>query len=67
MHRNAQKCMNDSEIDADPLENTWYSKKNLEWMRDSRGIRGNAQGCPGMPMNVKDDSERDADPLENAM
>ncbi len=53
----------DSEIDADPLENTWYSKKNALRDEDSRGIRGNVYECTGTHRN---DSEIDADPLENS-
>jgi ribosomal protein L16/L10AE len=54
----------DSEIDADQLENARYSKKNH--FRDEKS-RGNPRERLGTLVNVKEESEIDADQLENAM
>ena len=67
--------VNDSEIDADPLENAIYSKDSLLRDENSRGdprersgTHRNAQERSGTIMNAQEcmkDSEIDADQLEN--
>ena len=46
--------VNDSEIDADPLENAIYSKDSLLRDENSRGTRGNAQERTGTLRNAQE-------------
>jgi hypothetical protein len=58
----AQECMKDSEIDADPLEILGSLIESFEGMRIPGGPAGTAQERTGTSQK---DSERDADQLEN--